>query len=243
MTSVGLERETFKTLAQKFLYLTRVSCSLQTQLKWTAFLQRQENCLTSCQAPSLELVKDEPQKKFRSSVMLEKAPKMKNKGPNPHVFDHSHLNKLLLTQSSPTDKDFRTWPWAPSWNASKALESLGSGNNVNLPLSRGGLGLPQEQTLLKLFWLSCSQSQLNPMKILMHTKITISREWQLWEPHVLSLLQSHFIWGQKHRTDHTYPEALIHLSWATRWLATHTEQWSRCDVTITISPYQGVPNT
>lgn len=49
-------------LAQKFLYLTRVSCCLQTQLKWTVFLQMQENCLKSCQALSLELVKDEPQK-------------------------------------------------------------------------------------------------------------------------------------------------------------------------------------
>lgn len=67
-------------LAQKFLYLTRVSCCLQTQLKWTVFLQRQENCLTSCQALSLELVKDEPQKSSEALLCLKKQLKWKIKG-------------------------------------------------------------------------------------------------------------------------------------------------------------------
>lgn len=67
-------------LAQKFLYLTRVSCCLQTQLKWTVFLQRQEKCLTCCQAPSLELVKDEPQKSSEALLCLKKHLKWKIKG-------------------------------------------------------------------------------------------------------------------------------------------------------------------
>lgn len=120
--------------------------------------------------------------------MLEKAPKMKNKGPSPDVFDHSRLNKLLLTQSSPTDSDLRAWPWAPCWNASKALESLRSGKSVNLSHPCRGLELLQEQISMKLFWLSCSQSQLDPVRTLMYTKITVRREWPAQEAHVLLCL-------------------------------------------------------
>lgn len=61
--------------------------------------------------------------------MLEKAPKMKNKGPSPDVFDHSHLNKLLLTQSSPTDNDLKALSsllkCIQSTGVSRVLERVG----------------------------------------------------------------------------------------------------------------------
>lgn len=168
-------------LAQKFLYLTRVSCCLQAQLKWTVFLQRQENCLTSCQALSLELLKDEPQKSSEDLLCLKKHLKWKIKGQTLmsliiliwiNFYWHSQAQQTTTSEPGP-ELLAETHP--------KRLESLGPGKSVNLSRPCRGLELLQEQTPRKVFWLSCSQSQLDPTKTLMYTKITIRREWPAQE--------------------------------------------------------------
>lgn len=83
----GGGREALEVSAQKVPSLAGAFCRLQAQLQRTVLLQRHENCLTSCQAPSSELVKDEPQKRLKKSsealLCLKKHLKWKIKGQTP----------------------------------------------------------------------------------------------------------------------------------------------------------------